>query len=128
MLIGKSFSFDSSHFLEDHPKCGQIHGHTWTLWVELEGPVDHKTGMVADFQKLTTLVKMKVVDRLDHIMLNEFFDTEDTKHLTSLPTCENLAGWIANELAPSIPEPITKLIITLQEGKGGYAKHELKLR
>jgi 6-pyruvoyltetrahydropterin/6-carboxytetrahydropterin synthase len=120
MIIGKQFSFDSAHYLPDHPKCGCVHGHTWTLWVELEGPIDHKTGMVADFGKLKPLVN-HILEKLDHKLINETLGT-------LIPTCENLCGWIANELSTRIPESIEKLYVTIQEGKGGYAKYELKLR
>jgi 6-pyruvoyltetrahydropterin/6-carboxytetrahydropterin synthase len=119
MRITREFTFDAAHSLPDHPKCGRLHGHTWYLRVGLEGPINHKTGMVADFSNLKRVVEDLLELWLDHSFLND---------LMLNPTCENLAGWIANELSQQIPEPITKIFIRLQEGKGGWVDYELERR
>jgi 6-pyruvoyltetrahydropterin/6-carboxytetrahydropterin synthase len=121
MLIGKTFHFDSAHYLKDHPHCGHIHGHTWQLTVALEGPIDLTTGMVADFKRLSNLVKEHILDRLDHTLINQKLGLD-------YPTCEYLAIWIAETLARVIPEPITNVLITLQEGEGGWAHYEHTIR
>lgn len=140
MIIGRQFTFDSSHFLKGHSKCGELHGHTWTLNVEVEGPIDEKTGMIVDYSILKRVVEENILSALDHKNINQVFlnehafiskglnePTELYMILAEFPTCENLCTWIANELSRVIPRPFTKLYITLQEGKGGYCKHELKL-
>lgn len=120
MIIGRQFTFDAAHWLPNHPGlCKNLHGHTWTLWVEIEGPIDPQTGMVADFSKLKIVVN-SLLNKLDHQCLNNQLGD-------LIPTCENLSSWIAKTLALNIPEPITKIFITLQEGKGGYAKYELQI-
>jgi 6-pyruvoyltetrahydropterin/6-carboxytetrahydropterin synthase len=75
--------------------------------------------MVADFSNLKRVVEDLLELWLDHSFLND---------LMLNPTCENLAGWIANELSQQIPEPITKIFIRLQEGKGGWVDYELERR
>ena len=37
MILGVSETFDSAHFLPNHPKCGRIHGHTYKVEIEVEG-------------------------------------------------------------------------------------------
>ena len=37
MIIGKTFTFEAAHWLPHHPgKCWKLHGHTWTVEVELK--------------------------------------------------------------------------------------------
>jgi 6-pyruvoyltetrahydropterin/6-carboxytetrahydropterin synthase len=76
--------------------------------------------MVADFSNLKRLVNSSVISELDHKNLNEV--------VPCIPTCENLAGWIATSLSKHLPEPINQITVQLREGKGGWATYELKLR
>ena len=89
MQIFKKFTFDCAHFLPNVPdghKCKNMHGHTYILTVFLEGSNDSNEAWVMDFADLKIVVK-PVVDRLDHVILN------DVKGLEN-PTCENIAIWI----------------------------------
>lgn len=91
LSVTKVFTFDSAHQLPNHPgKCRRLHGHTYKLEVTVEAELDVKTGMVLDFYDLSSVVKDKVVSRLDHRYLNDFIENS---------TAENLCLWIANELA-----------------------------
>lgn len=89
MLVTKEFSFDSAHYLPDyHGKCENMHGHTYKLQVTVEGEVQ-PDGMVIDFVKLKEIVKNKVIDKLDHKILNE---------IIANPSAENTAIWIWEQL------------------------------
>jgi 6-pyruvoyltetrahydropterin/6-carboxytetrahydropterin synthase len=111
MIVGKEYHFDSAHFLPDHPKCGNIHGHTYKLIVEVSGPVNNQ-GFVIDFNILDTIIK-KILKELDHTLLND---------LMIIPTCENLAGWIRRNILFSLgASDIRNVFVTLQEGSSGYA-------
>lgn len=91
LSVTKVFTFDSAHQLPDHPgKCRRLHGHTYRLEVTVEGEIDARTGMVLDFYDLSSVVKEKVVSRLDHRYLNDFVENS---------TAENLCLWIAQELS-----------------------------
>ena len=90
-------SFDSAHFLpnvaEGH-KCRTMHGHTYRIRLEIEGPVGERTGWIMDYavaREAWLLVKA----RLDHQLLNGVTGLEN-------PTCELLADWIAERLSPSL--------------------------
>jgi 6-pyruvoyltetrahydropterin/6-carboxytetrahydropterin synthase len=70
--VGKQFRFEASHVLPKHPgKCARLHGHSWVLGVRVRGPIDRETGFVVDYAKLSELVKLHVVDVLDHRHLGQ---------------------------------------------------------
>ncbi len=98
MQIRKQFRFEAAHVLPHHPgKCGRLHGHSYRLDVTIAGPLQTQgsaQGMVLDFDKLSSLVKPLVIERLDHASLNDVLPN---------PTAEHIALWIWNELAPQLP-------------------------
>lgn len=82
LSISKEFKMDSAHLLEKHPgKCANLHGHTYSLGVELTGLQNKETGFVLDYAELNLLVK-PLVDFLDHKYLNLFI---------RYPSAENIA-------------------------------------
>ncbi|MBI4415972.1 MAG: 6-carboxytetrahydropterin synthase, partial [Euryarchaeota archaeon] len=46
MRLGITEYIDCAHHLPGHPKCGQLHGHTYQVDVSIEG--DHQGGMLLD--------------------------------------------------------------------------------
>jgi 6-pyruvoyltetrahydropterin/6-carboxytetrahydropterin synthase len=108
--ISKSYSFDAAHQLwrpewsdpknyAVFGKCANIHGHTYTLDVTVEGEVDPDTGMVINYFELDAVVKpyvysfdkMGVAHGLDHNFLNIFFGR-------MLTTSENMVAKIGQDL------------------------------
>ena len=108
MKVGVTDHFDSSHRLPGHPKCGVLHGHTYRVEVEVEGPV--RDGMVVDFDDLKRAVR-EVVRPLDHADLNGVLD---------VPTCENLCGLFLDRLGPLFRG--RRLTVRLYEGDGKWAE------
>ena len=111
MLVTKEFEFDSAHYLPNYyGKCERMHGHTYKLQVTVEGKVG-ENGLLIDFVILKKIVKEKVLDQLDHQVLNDFLE---------VPSAENVAIWIWNQLVdlkanikeqlndPNLPESVTK--------------------
>jgi len=99
MKLIKSFQFEASHRLPHVPEghqCARLHGHSFRVDVEVEGPVDPRTGWVLDFADLAARVR-PLLARLDHVHLN------DVEGLTN-PTSEHLALWIWERLKPVLPE------------------------
>lgn len=90
MLITKEFTFESAHFLPGYAgKCKDMHGHSYRLHVTLSGKVDPKSGMVMDFHDIRTIVSKRILDKLDHKLLNDTIPN---------PTAENIVMWIWKEL------------------------------
>jgi 6-pyruvoyltetrahydropterin/6-carboxytetrahydropterin synthase len=107
MKIGREFYFDSSHHLPEYKgKCEQVHGHTYKLEVVLEDNVG-RGGMVMDFTEMKGIVNSNIIEKLDHMNLNNLFEN---------PTAENIASWIFNELESKIPLHHVKL----WEGNGKW--------
>jgi 6-pyruvoyltetrahydropterin/6-carboxytetrahydropterin synthase len=96
--IYKEFTFEAAHRLPQLPpthKCWRLHGHSFRVGIAIEGPVDPDLGWVVDFGDIKAAFK-PLEDRLDHYYLNEIEGLE-------VPTSENLAKWIWDHLAPSLP-------------------------
>ena len=74
------------------------HGHNYELIVTIKGDPDPETGFVIDLKKLSTLIREKVTDKLDHKNLNMDVDFMKGK----MASTENLAVGIWNILASSI--------------------------
>ena len=100
--ISKSYSFDAAHQLyrtdwdktknlQVFGKCARPHGHTYTLDVTIQGPVDPETGMILNYFDLDKIVKPIVDEQLDHRDLNMVFRD-------MLTTAENMVAEIADNL------------------------------
>ena len=69
--VSKEMVFDSAHFITDHPgKCENLHGGRYNLIVKVAGRIDPLTGFVIDYGYLKSVVKQRVINRLDHQTLN----------------------------------------------------------
>lgn len=89
--VTKEFTFDSAHHLENYVgPCANVHGHTYKLQVTLEGRVNPATGMIIDFNRLKQEVNIRIIDILDHKMLNDV--------LAFNPTAELMAQWMFDQL------------------------------
>jgi 6-pyruvoyltetrahydropterin/6-carboxytetrahydropterin synthase len=120
MQVTKEFTFDSAHFLPQYyGKCERMHGHTYRLQVTVEGEVG-ENGLVIDFVILKRIVKSKVLDKLDHQVINDVIE---------IASAENTAKWIWDQLVdlkshirqqledPNLPESITKYFRDQTDGE-----------
>ncbi len=89
------FTFAAAHRLPryDGP-CFRMHGHNYRMVVAIEGEVDPRTGMVADFGHVQAVVQAHVLLHTDHRTLNDLLDN---------PTAENIARWVYETRAPQLP-------------------------
>ncbi len=112
-------TFDSAHFLSGYNgKCANIHGHTWTIEVEVRAnsliTAGEKRGMVIDFSDLKKSVKA-LADRYDHTLIYEQGSLRESTlnalreegfSLTELPvrpTAENFAKLFYEALSKELP-------------------------
>lgn len=96
--LREQFDFEAAHRLPEAPeghKCRRLHGHSYTITIQIRGEVDDDKGWVIDFADLEEAWQ-PLHDRLDHYYLNE------VDGLTN-PTSERLAEWIWDRLEPELP-------------------------
>ncbi len=130
MKIGiEGFKFDSAHFTAGiTDKCKNIHGHTFTLDVEIEGgDIEKETGMVLDFGILKTTVRevleewdhkfLVPKDKIDEVKTDGPFNLE-LKPVEGEATTENIALEIAKEIYQKLKLAVK---VKLYEGEKSYA-------
>jgi 6-pyruvoyltetrahydropterin/6-carboxytetrahydropterin synthase len=76
------------------------HGHNFDLIVTVKGVPDPETGFVVDLKKLSTLIRSRVVVKLDHKNINLDVDFMQGK----MASCENIVLEIWRILDPGVKE------------------------
>ena len=74
-ILSTKSDFDSAHFLKDYDgKCANIHGHRWTVSVDVKGEqleaAGSCRGMIVDFSELKKALR-KLTKALDHSLIIE---------------------------------------------------------
>jgi 6-pyruvoyltetrahydropterin/6-carboxytetrahydropterin synthase len=108
LSLSRRYSFPASHRLfraewndeknqQVFGKCANPHGHghNYTVEVTVTGPVDPRTGMIANLADLDEYVRKQVLEEFDHVNLNE--QISEFRH--AVPTTENLCRVIYKRLA-----------------------------
>jgi len=98
-FLNRRYHFSSSHRLHSdvlspeensatYGKCNNPfgHGHNYIATVRLSGPVDTRTGMVANLEELDHFAEERLLSRYHLVNLNTLPEFE-----TVVPTTENLA-------------------------------------
>ena len=75
------------------------HGHNYTLEIVVAGVPDPKTGFVLDIKHLKEIIKIYILEKVDHKNLNT--ETDFMKGIN--PTSENLVIAIWGQLKDKIP-------------------------
>ncbi len=132
MTISKEFKFDSAHMLSNYEgKCANLHGHTYTGVVTVEGDIDDTTGMLVDYNDIK-----QCIDKFDHAII---FSPKHIRsaaeealfqwacrynmrmiELTSKCTAEHIAQWIADDIYSQYSN-VNKIIVELHETSGSTA-------
>lgn len=130
MYIEKEFRFEAAHSLNAEGvnffKCSRIHGHSYILKVRLFADHPCSNGMIMNFVDLKNIVNTAIVDKLDHTLLNESFESMCKEYdlLGFIPanpllsTCENMSiafSRIIGKMVEVNETHITKVGITLYE-------------
>ncbi|CAN5287501.1 6-carboxytetrahydropterin synthase [soil metagenome] len=82
------------------------HGHNYELDVTVEGPIDPRTGYVADLADVRDVAE-EVLRDVDHRNLN--LDVEWLRE--TLPSTENLVVALWERLAPRLPAKLVRLVL-----------------
>jgi 6-pyruvoyltetrahydropterin/6-carboxytetrahydropterin synthase len=99
MKITQTFTFEAAHRLPNVPathRCRRMHGHSYRVDLQLDGPVNPTTGFVIDFFDLEKAFGPLLAE-LDHHTLNDVAGLEN-------PTAENIAVWIWDRTKPLLDE------------------------
>lgn len=109
--ISKSFKFEAAHRLEGLPEghqCGRIHGHSYSVSVDLASMQLTTEGWIEDFGKLAPF-REYLAKEFDHRNLNEVCDFQTTS--------ENLARHFYNWVKINIALPVNSFLqsVTVSE-------------
>ncbi len=96
-ILRKTKQVEAAHQLPHHDgKCRGLHGHTWTITVEVKGERlstgGPKRGMLFDYYDLGVIMK-EHVESLDHRFLNDMYKN---------PTSEVIAQDLFEKMRPEI--------------------------
>ncbi|MFY8001955.1 MAG: 6-pyruvoyl trahydropterin synthase family protein [Candidatus Kapaibacteriota bacterium] len=133
--IAKEFHWEMAHRLPLHAGgCQNVHGHSYKLWVELEGEPDSH-GMVMDYYDLKTIVEPLVkqldhsflCDRSDELMMRFFHENTLKVNYVDFPTtAENIAVYLLKHITTRLREsqnvPIKRLCVRVHETERTYAE------
>lgn len=102
-------------------KCANTnwHGHNYELYVTFKGNPDPDTGFVYDVKILSELIKMHVIEHVDHKNLN--LDVPFMKD--KMCSTENLAIAIWKQLHPHLPAGVNLHCIKLYETPRIYVEY-----
>lgn len=107
MRLGITEYIDCAHYLPGHPRCGQLHGHTYKVEVVISG--QHNDGMILDFADMKKTVR-EVLGEYDHKSWNDFLP---------YPSVENICETISHRLKERLNFPFT---VRVYEGEGKWAE------
>jgi len=118
-LFNEKFSDEQNEAIFDKCNNKNGHGHNYVMEVMVAGEINPDTGYVIDLKKLKKIIKENVLAKVDHKNLNT--DVDFLKGF--IPTAENIATGIWNELADKIDEG--KLYsIKLYETENNYIEYK----
>ena len=123
MGIAKQYTFDAAHQLwldalsdeengKRFGKCSNLHGHTYSLTVEVYSETLDMDSMVLNYFKIDEIVK-PIVDQVDHTFLNNY--------LNGLTTAENICMYFWNLIWTAMPSHVELWSIKVQETPKTYA-------
>ena len=138
LRLTKQFSFEMAHALPAYEgKCHNIHGHSYRLFVTVEGtPLDRQgastEGMVMDFHALKECVVETIVDPFDHALVLPRVSGQAAApivdYATKLiwvdfqPTAENLLIHFSRLLEGQFPEGVRLHSLKLYETETSCAE------
>ncbi len=133
MKIARQFHWEMGHRLPFHAgACRNLHGHSYRLWVELEGECDGN-GMLLDYGEMKEKIQ-PLIEPFDHCFLcdeqdalmREFLDSHRFKALyVPFPTtAENIASHLLGKIWELFrPEArIRSIALRLAETETSYAE------
>ena len=96
------------------------HGHNYELFVTVKGPMNPETGYAMNIKDLSTIIRKKVITKVDHKNLNTEVDFMQGR----IASTENIAVAIWEELAQEIETMDCSLhCVKIQETENNYVEY-----
>ncbi|MEO6000928.1 MAG: 6-carboxytetrahydropterin synthase [Chitinophagaceae bacterium] len=118
-LYNPAWSYEQNEVVFGKCANENWHGHNYELLVTIKGKVNENTGFLFDAKKLSQLIKIHVLDILDHRNLN--LDVEFLRG--KMCSTENLAIGIWDQLVPQLPGEVAMHCIKLYETPRIYVEY-----
>lgn len=121
--ISKDFTFSASHVLQGLPAthpCSRLHGHNYTVRVELTGTLD-PVGFVVDYRDLTPF-KEYLDDELDHRHLNDLMGENPTAEHMARKLCIVVWDMLATMDTAAL-ERVQHITVAVSETPKTWARH-----
>lgn len=87
------------------------HGHNFELIVTVKGKINPNTGFFINVKELSAIIQQNIIEKLDHKNLN----LDVPFLLGTIPTTENLAIGIWNELRKHLPAHVLLHAVKIYE-------------
>lgn len=126
--VTRSHEICIAHRLPNHPgKCYNLHGHNIKVLFTITGEVDNIQGVIIDFGNIKKILVNWLEDKWDHKTLIYIDDRlreslcsilpKDNVVITTwIPTSENMASYLLNEIGPvELPTNVTLTQVDLYE-------------
>ena len=88
----------------------RLHGHNYDLYVTIKGPIDNSSGFVVNLKELNEVVNKKVINVLDHNLIQDVEWFKDRQ-----PSTENLVVFIWEQIVSEIVLPAKLFCVKLRE-------------
>ncbi|MFO7721613.1 MAG: 6-carboxytetrahydropterin synthase [Bacteroidales bacterium] len=114
--------YDDAQNLEVFGKCSnpQWHGHNYTLYVTVAGPVNPETGFLINLKWLSNLIRERIIEKIDHKNINLEVDFMAGR----MASTENLAVAIWGELSGPITAAGAALhCVRVEETENNYVEY-----
>ena len=136
LRLTKRFTFEMAHALPAYQgKCHNIHGHSYKLYVTVEGtPLQQSgasaDGMVLDFGILKSIIEQRIIEPFDHALVLPRQEEELSLGALSAklvwvdfqPTTENLLMHFAHLLENAFPQGTRLHSLKLYETESSCAE------
>ncbi len=114
--------WDDAKNLEIFGQCSHKnwHGHNYILYVTVKGELNPETGFVVNIKRLSTIIKERVIEKLDHRNINIDVDFMQGK----IASTENLAIGIWEQLKSAIEALGIELhCVKIQETENNFVEY-----
>ena len=118
-LYNPAWSYEQNEVVFGKCANENWHGHNYDLYVTIRGEIDPDTGFLFDVKKLSDIIKVHVLELVDHKNLNMDVDFLKGK----ICSTENLAIGIWNQLVPHLPQTVSLHCIKLYETPRIYVEY-----